>query len=308
MSSTTLKFAFTTFLFSKYSHKKNNMYNEIKTTKTTFKSEVCNLKTVKIKSGYIRHRWPMKADFSIYRPIGIPEYLFLHFYTPFEIKLGDKTITTKPHACIIIEKHTPQIYRCSEKSVHDWFRLEGDVEALLATYGLRTNTIYYPKNYSFITSLTRRMELESREKKEYYEELCGSHLNNLFIQLSREISNKASSESLNPETVDQLKKLRFTLACNYSKKWTIDSMAKEISLSSSYLHAAYKKYYGISPMQDLITIRIYEATSMLSSDTKSIREIADELGYPSTSQFIRQFTKSIGVSPLKYRRLLTQSN
>lgn len=264
------------------------------------------MNSVRIKSGYIRHRWPVKSDFSIYRPIGIHEYLFLHFYTPFEIRLGDKTVKTKSHACIIIEKNTPQIYRCNEESVHDWFRLEGDVEGLLASYGLKTNTIYYPKNHSFITSLTRRMELESREKREYYEELCNSHLNNLFIQLSREVSEKASSESLNPQTVDQLKKLRFTLACEYNKKWTIDSMAKEISLSASYLHAAYKKYYGISPMQDLITMRIHEATIMLSSNTKSIREISDALGYPSTSQFIRQFTKSIGISPLKYRKLLTQ--
>lgn len=261
------------------------------------------MELVRIKSGYIRHSWPEKPGLTINRPRGISEYLFLHFYTSFEIIIDGEKIQTKPHACIILKKQTPQFYYSREESTHDWFRLEGDVESLLARYGLKTNTIYYPKNYSFITSLTRRMELESLSEKEFHEELCNSHLNNLFIQLRRETTEKITKDVLNPETIEQLKRLHFTLILNYDKKWTIEAMAKEISLSPSYLHATYKKYYGISPIQDLITIRTHQATVLLTDNTKSIREISEAIGYSSTSQFIRQFTKSIGISPLKYRKL-----
>ena len=261
------------------------------------------MEPIKIKAGYIRHRWPEKPGLTIYRPHGIEEYLFLHLWNPFVIQLNGETIITKPHACLIYRSKTPQIYNSPESSTQDWFRMSGDVEKLLSKYGLEVNKIYYPKNYGFITSLTRKMELEITVENEHHVELCDSYINNLFILLSREISTtKSSNDILNSQTKEQLKKLRFMLAMDYDKKWTISSMAKAINLSSSYLHSTYKKYYGISPMQDLITIRMHQATVLLTDNTKSINEISEALGYPSPSQFIRQFTKTVGISPLKYRK------
>ena len=263
---------------------------------------------IRLKARYIRHRWPEKPGLSIYRPNGIDEYLFLHLWNPFKIRLNEKTIITKPHACLIYHNKTPQIYSSKEASTQDWFRMSGDVEEILAKYGLETNKIYYPKNYSFITSLTRKMELECAIENKYHTELCNSHLNNLFIQLSREISSSSNSnEILNSQTKEQLKKLRSILALEYDKKWNIADMATAINLSPSYLHATYKKYYGISPLQDLINIRIHQATILLTDDKKSISEISETLGYPSPSQFIRQFTKTIGISPLKYRNFTISS-
>ena len=52
----------------------------------------------------------------------------------------------------------------------------------------------------------------------------------------------------------------------------------------------------------LITIRMQQATILLSDNKESVNEIAEMLGYPNTQQFIRQFTKSMGISPLKYRK------
>lgn len=259
---------------------------------------------VKIFPGYIRHAWPQKAGMSIYRPHGIDEFLFLHFWNSFQIEIDGQTITTNPHACIIIGSGTPQIYQSKEASTHDWFRMTGDVASFLEKYGLKTNTIYYPPNFSFITSLTRKLELEYTVTNDFHDELCDCYLNNLFILLSREISStKSINEILNSQTREQLKKLRFQLALDYDKKWTITSMANFVNLSPSYLHATYKRYYGISPMQDLIAIRMQQAAILLGDDNKSINEISDVLGYPTPSQFIRQFTKSMGVSPHKYRKL-----
>lgn len=260
--------------------------------------------SIKIRPGFIRHSWPEKAGLKIYRPYGIDEYLFLHFWNSVQIELNGQVITTEPHACIIINRNTPQIYYWKEALTHDWFRMTGDVPAFLGKYGLKTNTIYYPKNYNFITSITRKLELENTVENLYSDELCDCYLNNLFIQLARELSpNQNQFKLLNTQTKNTLKKLRYQLSLEYDKKWTISSMAEFVNFSPSYLHATYKNYYGVSPIQDLIAIRMQQATILLSDNKESVNEIAELLGYPNTQQFIRQFTKSIGISPLKYRKL-----
>lgn len=258
---------------------------------------------IKICTNYIRHSWPEKPGMTINRPNGISEYLFLHFWNSFEIELNGKIITTKPHACIIYKKGTPQNYHSNEASTHDWFRMVGNVEELLKKYNLECNVIYYPKNYSFITSLVRKMEVESTTKNKYHTQLCDIYINELLTLLSREVYlENTSNTTINPQTKEQLKHLRLQLSLHCDKRWNISSMAKLINLSSSYLFASYKKYYGVSPMQDLIAIRMQHALTLLNGTNKTINEISEELGYPNSSRFIKQFTKNVGISPNKYRQ------
>ncbi len=258
---------------------------------------------IRICPSYIRHNWPEKPGMTINRPNGINEYLFLHFWNSFEINLNGEKIITKPHACIIYKKETPQNYHSSEASTHDWFRMVGNVEELLEKYNLKCDVIYYPKNYNFITSLIRKMEVENTTKNNYYIQLCDIYLNELFALLSREVTlENISNTTINLQTKEQLKQLRLQLSLYYDKRWDISSMAKFINLSPSYLYATYKKYYGISPMQDLIAIRMQHALTLLNGTNKTINEISEILGYPNSSHFIRQFTKNMGISPNRYRQ------
>lgn len=246
--------------------------------------------------------WPEARGFKRNRPNGVPEYNFLHFWDPAEIILNGEKIVTAPHACIIYKPNTPQCYSFNEKSTQDWFRFEGDIDAIMEKYGLECNTIYYPENYSFISSLTRKMELEFTCQSKYSDDICEAYLNEFFILLSREVSVKTEASNINQATRTQLIQLRRQIQREYSKPWTIDDMASLINLSPSYLHAIYKQFFGVSPLNDLISVRIERACLMLSGTKKSNAEIAANLGYNTTSHFMRQFSKKMGMSPREYRR------
>lgn len=250
----------------------------------------------------IRHSWPEKPSFKVDRPIGTNEYVFLHFWEPFDITINAKVYKTSPHACIIYKPGTPQLFGCENASTQDWFRIIGNLDEIMDNLHLSFDTLYYPKNYDFITSLTRKMEIEYSAKKEYYKEICNSYLSELFIHLSREVSINQPQSSLNSQTREQLKLLRHRLCLEYDKKWNIAEMANLINLSPSYLYSAYKRFYGVSPMHDLISIRTQHARTLLNDSKKTVNEIAELLGYSSTSHFVRQFTKTEGISPLKYRQ------
>ena len=97
--------------------------------------------------------------------------------------------------------------------------------------------------------------------------------------------------------------MRHRLCYDYDQNWTVESMADCIGLSPSYLHATYKQFYKISPIKDLIAIRMERAKSILFRTELTISEISRQLGYANTSHFIRQFTQNEGISPAKYREL-----
>ncbi len=250
----------------------------------------------------IAFSWPEPAGFKVERPDGIPQYHFLHFWNPCELVLDGQKISAEPHACIIYKPHTPQYYSFKGKSMQDWFRIEGDLDAIMEKYGLSYNTVYYPQNYEFISSLTRKIEYELTVCDDFYDGMCESYLTQFFIMLSRGIHPKEENSSLNSETRTQLLRLRQQLHREHYKNWTIGEMANFVNLSPSYLHAAYKRFFGVSPLNDLILFRIDRARSMLSDTQKSVNEIATVLGYNNPSHFIRQFAKKVGVSPYKYRQ------
>lgn len=250
----------------------------------------------------IRHSWPEIANFVLNRPRGSDEYIFLHFWTPMQILIDGQIITTKPHACIIFNTGTPQYFTAPEIFTHDWMHITGSVAKYIEYFNLKFDTIYYPKNYDFITELIRELEQEFTSHSEYYLDIENFKIKELFAKLSRAVNENETRIPLNAKTIELLKTLRLNLCTNYSEQWTIESMAKFIGLSPSYLYASYKMYYKISPIKDLISIRIERSKSLLSSTNITTQDIAKALGYANTTHFIRQFTKNVGVPPSSYRK------
>lgn len=250
----------------------------------------------------IRHAWPEPGGFQLKRPNGAKEYIFLHFWSPVYINYNGEEIITKPHACIIYNIGTPQYFGWDKDSIHDWFHVTGDLPKLLEKLHIPLDTIFFPRNFNFITDIVRDMEIEFWGKSEFYEVICESKLNELFVKLSRELNFSSSELCLNAKTQELLQNLRHKLCYDYNKNWTIENMAASIGLSPSYLHAAYKHFYKISPIKDLIAIRMERAKSLLSRTDLAICEVASQLGYANTSHFIRQFTQNEGASPAKYRK------
>ena len=70
-------------------------------------------------------------------------------------------------------------------------------------------------------------------------------------------------------------------------------------LSPVYISKIFKEKTGDSPINYLIRIRLEKAKEMLDSDsTKSIREIAQKVGYEDMYHFSKLFKRHFGISPL----------
>jgi transcriptional regulator GlxA family with amidase domain len=83
-------------------------------------------------------------------------------------------------------------------------------------------------------------------------------------------------------------------------------MAKAAFCSLHHFAHIFKSTIGYSPYEYLTKYRITRAKSLLKESTASIDEISWDVGFDSTSNFIKTFRGLEGVTPLKYRKLWSE--
>src|SRR5699024_3394180 len=86
---------------------------------------------------------------------------------------------------------------------------------------------------------------------------------------------------------------------------TLDQLAELAHINKYYLVHAFRKAYGTSPINYLISRRIQESRFLLTNSNHSLSQIARILGFSSLSYFSQSFHRTEGVSPMEYRKLHT---
>ena len=78
-------------------------------------------------------------------------------------------------------------------------------------------------------------------------------------------------------------------------------LAAAVGVSKDYLSHIFHQELGFSPWEYLNRYRIERAKTLLRETTRSITEIAIQVGFDDLSYFSRVFTKHAGCSPRTYR-------
>ena len=249
----------------------------------------------------IRHAWPEKKGFFLERPDGAGEYIFLHFWQPMHLLSQGKIVVTKPNAVVLFAPHTPQkFFNRTQDIVHDWMHITGNVDEVLARYGLCAGQVYYPEASRFITELVGEMETEFFSQGPYYDTLLELKLQELFVKLSRQLAPGRTKTVLDPSMTEQLKQLRQEMFSCLEDAVSVPEMARRLGVSESRFYVLYKALFGVPPATDLIYARMERAKFLLAQKAHSVSETAKMVGYANEYHFIRQFKKWTGVTPGKF--------
>ena len=89
---------------------------------------------------------------------------------------------------------------------------------------------------------------------------------------------------------------------NYSSQIKVETLASIMGLSEGETSRTFKKLTGQSPMDYIIHYRIKIATILLKNTSKSITDIAFEVGFSSSNYFTIAFKKITGLTPSKYKK------
>ena len=87
------------------------------------------------------------------------------------------------------------------------------------------------------------------------------------------------------------------------RRWTVDGLAAAVHLSSSQAGRMFVDAYGKSPIAYLTMLRAEEMARLLRTTDTPIAVIAREVGWGDPDFAARQFRRSVGLTPSRYRAM-----
>ena len=89
---------------------------------------------------------------------------------------------------------------------------------------------------------------------------------------------------------------------NINKRITMSELSDEFYYNKDYLMRIFKKELGITIMDYINKIRIYNSLNEIRSTDDLMIKVALNNGFASQEYFSETFTKILGVNPLTYRK------
>ncbi|MCX5209997.1 helix-turn-helix transcriptional regulator [Kitasatospora sp. NBC_00240] len=89
----------------------------------------------------------------------------------------------------------------------------------------------------------------------------------------------------------------------YEEPLSLDDIADTAILSKFYFSRVFRTLTGTSPGRFLSAIRLHKAKNLLLRTPLSVTDISYQVGYNSLGTFTSRFTRSVGLSPGRYRTL-----
>ena len=153
-----------------------------------------------------------------------------------------------------------------------------------------------------ITSCLRNILREMELKQPGYEDICQAFMEILIIRLMRSTGLSVPEEPQNSVGNRQCAAVRRYIDLHFKESLTLEQLADEAHMNKFYLSHAFKREYGVSPINYMISRRLEESKYLLAETDLSMSQIAQLLGFSSLSYFSQVFRKTQGVSPMEYRQ------
>ena len=93
------------------------------------------------------------------------------------------------------------------------------------------------------------------------------------------------------------------LSANSERRWLVTSHADAVHLSKSQLGRVFVEAFGKSPIAYLTMLRAEKMAHLLRTTDMPAAVIAREVGWRDPDFAARQFRRSLGVTPSRYREV-----
>ncbi|MEI7488703.1 MAG: helix-turn-helix transcriptional regulator [Chryseobacterium sp.] len=90
----------------------------------------------------------------------------------------------------------------------------------------------------------------------------------------------------------------------YTEKLNLTQLSSTLNIHPMHLSRDFCKYFQCNLGDYVRKLKINKSLSILPTNEKSLTEIALECGFADQSHFIRCFKENMGLTPLKYRKIL----
>jgi AraC-like DNA-binding protein len=93
------------------------------------------------------------------------------------------------------------------------------------------------------------------------------------------------------------------LHANLDRDITIEEAAREAALSPFHFQRLFKALHGVTPHRYLTSLRLERARALLRHSDAPVMDVAIACGFASLGSFTTLFTRAVGISPARFRRI-----
>jgi len=163
--------------------------------------------------------------------------------------------------------------------------------------------VVHVRNSVRLSQLVQMVGEESADQKPGNEFVLSRLVELLLVEAMR----SATAEHASPGLLRGLGDERLALAlkqlhARIDHSWTVDQLARIAALSRSAFFERFTRTLGVAPMEYLLAWRMEIAKEMLSNNELTVSQIAERVGYGSTSAFSVAFSRHVGQPPSLYAR------
>jgi len=92
------------------------------------------------------------------------------------------------------------------------------------------------------------------------------------------------------------------IEADYAQPLSMACLARKAGISSTHLNRRFRQLLRMTPTAYLRTVRIQAAERLLTTTSRSLSEIAVDVGYTDQSHLTKRFREVTGMTPAAYRR------
>ena len=239
--------------------------------------------------------------FRINRPSGTGDCILLILRSPGFFVFEGKTHRSRGNAVVLFKKDTPQIYGADgAEFINDWVHFEAE-EGDMGRYealGLPFDRVLEFENVNEFSKLIKNIFFEKYSQNKNNTESAKLYFELIMLKISDLLDKNDMTYSALSE---KLSELRNAIYSNPQRDWSVEKIAKELSVSLSYLQHRYKQLFGNSIKKDVTLSRTEYAKYLLYSTDYTVSAVSSLCGYENDVHFMRIFKKETGYTPTKYR-------
>ena len=159
-----------------------------------------------------------------------------------------------------------------------------------------------------LTQLVQMVGEESADEKPGNEFMLSRLIDMLLVEAMRSTTTGSAPPGLLRGLGDERLAAALKLMhAHIDRPWTVTQLAKVAALSRSSFFERFTRTVGVAPMEYLLSWRMEIARDLLRRDELTIAEVAERVGYGSTSTFSVAFSRHVGQPPSQYAARILSS-
>ena len=205
--------------------------------------------------------------------------------------------------CFLIDCRSTALFQNagSEKWEIMWIYFSGSTSEQYYDYFLsQSRNVFRPHNFDKVVSAISKI-IEINEKKSS----CADILTSKYIVdlLTIALTSNSSDSQHDSALGQKLSAVHDYIDEFFCDELSLEMLSSRFYISKFHLTREYKRIYGMTIFQHIITARINYGKKLLRFTDKSVEEIAHMCGFNDQSYFARQFKKSENLTCLSYRKM-----